>query len=124
VFTNATSPLDGERCIVQRETSGVPSILAFPSGLGPTTRSKLSSLPVRDRLLLRHATRALPNSTFEMRCRLDYGVGVAALQSRTGPSMDAGTASGVMTTRDPMTIHSISFTRFQPGEACPAPITR
>lgn len=123
-FTNAISNTDGDRCIVQRETSGVPSILAYPSGLGPSSRAKLSSVPIREQFLLRHATRTLANGNFEMRCRVDYGVGVAAFQARTSPSVDKGGASGVITTHDPITIHAIAFSRFQPGVACPASIIR
>lgn len=124
VFTNSITNTDGDRCIVQREMNGLPSILAFPSGLGPSPRAKLSSLPIREQFLLRHSARVLANGNFEMRCRVDYGVGVAAFQARTQPSFATTGASGVITAHDPITVHAITMSRFQPGVACPAPIIR
>ncbi len=119
--TNMSTLFDGSKCMLRSPSRPI----AQPEINGNLTGASLPLIPapVRDSLLLRLTISDMPPNIL-VRCRVDYGVAAGGRELIAQARPDPTGAPGVFTTRDALELNAIAFSRFMPGEACPAPAIR
>lgn len=119
--TNMSTLFDGSKCMLRSPSRPI----AQPEINGILTGGSLPLVPepVHDSLLLQLAVLDTP-PVLDVRCRVDYGVAAGGEHLNAQIRPDPSGAPGVFTTRDALELDAIAFSRFMPGETCPATIVR
>jgi hypothetical protein len=119
--TNMSTLFDGSKCMLRSPSRPIaqPEI----NGIFTGSSRPLIPVPVHDSLSLRLSVVDTPPEV-DVRCRVDYGVAAAGEHLNVQVRPDETGAPGVFTTRDALELNAIAFSRFMPGETCPATVVR
>ncbi|NVB85445.1 MAG: hypothetical protein HOV81_44180 [Kofleriaceae bacterium] len=119
--TNMSTLFDGNKCMLRSPQRPI----AQPEINGGLIGASLPLVPapVRDSLLFRLSVEDM-DPLLLVRCRIDYGVAAAGRELKAQIRPVSTGAPGVLTTRDAFELNAIAFSRFMPGESCPATVVR